>query len=317
MKTFKFVISNAGVITINVDGKIYTISKDHALYDTIREAIEQNDINTIIRSVDIKQHILKEFSGGITFKDGEILYNDIPIKNSLTKKIITFIERRLPFEPLVKFLENLVQNPTPYIINELDLFFESGSFALTDDGHFLAYKKIRSDWTDFYTGKINNSIGQVVTMDRKLVDANRHVTCSSGLHVCNKSYLEGFHSGEGRLIIVKVNPRDVVTIPGDYNNKKMRCCRYVVIGEVQKQTTPEKDKELIENLLKGDLYVTDKKVKVVTGKKLPRRGPDGKFLKKNVTLRGVDGRFIKTTVPVVKEPQRGPDGRFLKKQKSS
>ncbi len=316
MKKFNFIISNTGVITINVDGKIYSISKEHALYDTIREAIDQNDINTIIHSVDVKQHIANEFSGGITFKDGEILYKGIPIKNSLTKKIITFIERGLPFEPLVKFLENLVQNPAPYIINELDLFFEAGSFALTDDGHFLAYKRIRDNWMDYYSGTIDNSIGKEVIMKRSEVNSDRNTVCSFGLHVCNKEYLNSFHQGEGRIIIVKVNPRDVVSIPSDYNNKKMRCCRYVVIGEVKKQTTSEKDTEVIDSLLKGDLYTTDKKVKSVVGKKVPRRGPDGRFLKKTMPLRGADGKFIKMTAPVAKGPQRGPDGRFLKKQKS-
>jgi hypothetical protein len=33
-------------------------------------------------------------------------------------------------------------------------------------------------------------------------------------------------------VIVKINPRDVVSIPTDYNNAKGRACRYEVIGEV-------------------------------------------------------------------------------------
>ena len=33
-------------------------------------------------------------------------------------------------------------------------------------------------------------------------------------------------------MILKINPRDVVSIPTDYNDSKGRCCRYEVIGEV-------------------------------------------------------------------------------------
>ena len=33
-------------------------------------------------------------------------------------------------------------------------------------------------------------------------------------------------------MIVKINPRDVVSIPTDYNNSKGRACRYEVIGEL-------------------------------------------------------------------------------------
>ena len=32
-------------------------------------------------------------------------------------------------------------------------------------------------------------------------------------------------------MILKINPRDVVSIPTDYNNSKGRTCRYEVIGE--------------------------------------------------------------------------------------
>ena len=32
-------------------------------------------------------------------------------------------------------------------------------------------------------------------------------------------------------MIVKINPKDVVAIPSDYNNTKGRTCRYEVVGE--------------------------------------------------------------------------------------
>jgi polyhydroxyalkanoate synthesis regulator phasin len=31
---------------------------------------------------------------------------------------------------------------------------------------------------------------------------------------------------------MKVNPRDVVSIPSDYNNEKGRCCEYAVVDEI-------------------------------------------------------------------------------------
>jgi hypothetical protein len=32
-------------------------------------------------------------------------------------------------------------------------------------------------------------------------------------------------------MILKINPKDVVSIPADYNNTKGRCCRYEVVAE--------------------------------------------------------------------------------------
>jgi hypothetical protein len=67
-------------------------------------------------------------------------------------------------------------------------------------------------------------------MERNQVNDNKDVTCSAGLHFCSQGYL-GHFSGE-RVMILKINPRDVVSIPTDYNNTKGRCARYEVVGEV-------------------------------------------------------------------------------------
>jgi hypothetical protein len=67
-------------------------------------------------------------------------------------------------------------------------------------------------------------------MARNKVDDNQNNTCSQGLHFCSEGYLK--HFGGARTVIVKINPRDVVSIPNDYNQTKGRACRYEVIGEV-------------------------------------------------------------------------------------
>ena len=55
-------------------------------------------------------------------------------------------------------------------------------------------KKIRSNFRDIYTNKMDNSVGEVVKMPRKLVNDNRHETCSAGLHFCSYDYLNFFGS---------------------------------------------------------------------------------------------------------------------------
>jgi hypothetical protein len=51
------------------------------------------------------------------------------------------------------------------------------------------------------------------------------------LHVCSQSYLG--HFGGDRVIVCKINPKDVVSVPADYNNAKMRVCRYEVVSELK------------------------------------------------------------------------------------
>jgi hypothetical protein len=67
-------------------------------------------------------------------------------------------------------------------------------------------------------------------MDRNQVNDDARQTCSAGLHFCSEGYLRNF--GGARVMILKINPRDVVSIPTDYDNSKGRACRYEVVGEV-------------------------------------------------------------------------------------
>jgi hypothetical protein len=144
--------------------------------------------------------------------------------------MIEMLREGFPIEPMVHFMENLYANPSHRAVTELYSFLEKGQLPITPDGHFLAYKKVRADYKDCHSGTMDNSIGQVVEMERHEVDDNKDRTCSSGLHFCSKDYLN--HFGGERVVIVKINPRDVVSIPSDYNDTKGRACRYEVVGEV-------------------------------------------------------------------------------------
>jgi hypothetical protein len=142
-----------------------------------------------------------------------------------------------PIEPMVNFMENLMLNPSKRAVTELYGFLEKGNLPITPDGHFLAYKKVKQDYTDCYTGTMDNSVGQVVEMERNSVDDDQNRTCSTGLHFCSREYLN--HFGGERVMILKINPRDVVSIPNDYNDTKGRACRYEVIDEIDKEKADE------------------------------------------------------------------------------
>lgn len=143
-----------------------------------------------------------------------------------------------PVTPLVKFIDNLMENPSARAVRELYGFLEKNNLPITEDGYFLAYKKVRGNYLDVYSGTMDNSVGKVVTMPRRKVNDNAEQICSEGLHFCSIDYLK--HFGGERVVIVKINPRDVVSIPVDYNNAKGRCCAYEVVGEVEDMYQPEK-----------------------------------------------------------------------------
>jgi len=77
-----------------------------------------------------------------------------------------------------------------------------------------------------------------VDMPRNKVQDDPSITCSYGLHFCSLEYVRCF-SGH-HLMVLKINPKDIVSIPTDYNNTKGRCCRYTVVGELE-QAPKEKN----------------------------------------------------------------------------
>ena len=151
--------------------------------------------------------------------------------------MITMLQEGFPIEPMVNFMENLYANPSKRSVDELYNFLEKSQLPITPDGHFLAYKKVRDNYFDCHSGTMDNSVGKIVEMARNEVDDDKDRTCSAGLHFCSLDYLN--HFGGARIMIVKINPKDVVSIPSDYNDTKGRACRYEVIGELNAEEAPE------------------------------------------------------------------------------
>ncbi len=157
------------------------------------------------------------------------------VHNVVTQRILDLMGSGFEPTSLAAFLANVLENPSYTAVQELYLFLEHNDIVITEDGHFLAYKRVRADYTDLHSGTFDNSVGSTPAMLRNEVDDRRDVTCSRGLHFCAKHYLPSFGAGSYnnyRVVVVKVNPADVVSIPSDYNNAKGRTWTYEVVAEV-------------------------------------------------------------------------------------
>ena len=232
------IVNGNGTISLLIDGKMKPIDTAHPNYDKIKEALKEQNWDIIPELVKVedtvKEAVKKSGATKVEIKDGNVFYDGMVIHNTLTKRMLQMLEDGFDITYLIRFLENLMQNPSHRAVMELYDFLEAGSIPITENGTFLTYKKIREDWKDIYTGTIDNSIGQVIKMPRNMVDEDSERTCSQGLHVCSYDYLPHFGASSGdRVVICEVNPKDVVAIPKDYNNTKMRVCEYKVVGEVE------------------------------------------------------------------------------------
>lgn len=212
--------------------------------DFIDDLLDAFSVNVV---VDTENYLAKSGQNQITFVNGNVMYRGEALEGTIVKRIKALAAARLPIDNLLRFMENLYQNPSFASIKQLYGFLEAHNMPISEDGCFIAYKVINGDWTDCHTHSIDNSIGKTISMPRHKVEDNPNKTCSSGLHVCAYPYAKNFFFSAGRLLVaVKVNPRDVVSVPTDYNNAKMRVCAYTVDRLLEKGVE--------EDVLTGRIY---------------------------------------------------------------
>jgi hypothetical protein len=229
------ITGNAVVVVIN--NKQYTLSKGNIGFDALIEAIKEGRWEDVPALASPVVAVRKFSNGFVDVIDGQVTYDGQPIHSVLSQKILDMFEQGFDINPLTNFMQNLYTNPSKRAVDELYGFLESGNMPITEDGYFLAYKKVREDYTDVHSGKFDNSVGKVVSMPRNQVDDNKDNTCSAGLHFCSFDYLKSF--GGSRIMILKINPADVVSIPSDHQQQKGRTWRYTVIGEVPAEERDE------------------------------------------------------------------------------
>lgn len=251
---------SAGSITVVIerDGKSrpYNVDKTHHSWDKLKEAYKANDSDMFLKYLDVEE-VKKEFvkidsqgqPTGLELIDDTFFFNGKQLHNVICQIILDLREEGSNIDPMVKFLENLMENPSSRAINELYPFLQHRQMPVTEDGCFVAYKAVQGN---FYSkasgtltliqgesdssGHINNAVGQVVECPRNEVDDDRAHECSHGLHVGSLAYSGPngwYRNGGDRVVLVKVNPRDVVSVPRDHKNTKLRVCKYEVIGEFE------------------------------------------------------------------------------------
>jgi hypothetical protein len=259
MKTIAYVQdSNTGELRVYLSaGKMLNVLPSNEGYPKVKEILNQiveGDIcdDSVIAQAEaeIEEVISKKKQiEGATLKNGDKLEvrdntvyfirasdgEEYELEDGLADRLLEILKKKESATIMLRFLANMYQNPSRRAIRELFGFLRANDLPFTPDGHFLAYKKVRYDFFDIHSGTFDNSVGATPNMARNKVDDNPDSTCSRGLHICSKEYLPHYGCSDSkvnRVIVCKVNPADVVSIPRDYNNAKMRCCRYEVVDEL-------------------------------------------------------------------------------------
>jgi len=242
--TYSYILTDHSV-TVVVEGKPITIQREDSDYEAVKTAIKEQDWELVKKLSDKETQIAEFAVGDISVKHGQVYFRGEEMHGYVVDKILQFINEGFDAEPLINFLTKLMSNPSKRCVDQLFSFLEHKNMPIDPDGDFYAYKAVKNDWTDKHSGTIDNSIGTVVEVPRNRVDDDHRHDCSYGLHAGSMQYVSGFGYGDDHIVIVKINPADVVAVP-DYDTSKLRCCRYEVVSE-------------FENLLPDTTYDHDKK----------------------------------------------------------
>jgi hypothetical protein len=220
-------------LTCYLDGKVHVVSFQNESYQIILELIREGKIEEIHKVLNPAPApvFLQE---GVEVKNGSLVIEGEVISGKLAERLLWMIEEKLPLGPLVNFWKKMSGNPSYKTRQQLFEFIDRYKHPIIEDGCFIAYRKVTENFKDFHTGTMDNSVGKTVSMDRYLVDDDSDNVCSAGLHVAAYRYAEKFDP-RGHMLAVKVDPKNVVSVPRDYDGQKMRVCKFEVLSVVEKE----------------------------------------------------------------------------------
>lgn len=254
-----YIISDREV-GIFVNGSFRFVPKDSDQGQRLIAAIKKFGAGSVEAAsiADIPAYIARWSSGRVEVDDRDQLRLDGKVVDfGISDVMKRMMKEGHNVEYLARFLENVASNPDVSMAPSIYGFLNKGVMPITPDGHFLAFKRVDQDYRSFTSGaeevtigvpdnktpmitlvgRVPHNIGTVVFMKREDCDPDRTRTCSVGLHACSHLYLREYHNGRGKIVVVKINPRDVTAVPTDYDETKLRCCQLEVVGEVQEGQT--------------------------------------------------------------------------------
>lgn len=235
------------------DGTTEIISETHVSFKALLNAFleggaDEEHIRELTQVIETTQKKLTELSERVSILGDKILFDGDEINGHLMDVIKDLFANgdEIELAPLVKFLEKASTNPSIDSIDDLYRWINNGDLVIDDDGDFIAYKGVYNGDGDRLSthsgkafvdgveieGRIPYQDGTVVSMPRSEVNSDRYQGCSTGLHAGTHRYASSYGD---TLILVKINPRDVVSVPADSSSQKLRVARLIVLNETNER----------------------------------------------------------------------------------
>ena len=219
-------------VTVILDGQTYTVKRGDPNFEAAKDVVlseRWEDLPALLnKGLALEKWAREMGSEEFTFQDNHMYFQGERLPLELNERMLAMSQQGEDPRFLMRFWWNLQENPSWRSVQELYTFLTNRGIAITEDGMILMYKKVRDNWNDWHSNSVCNKVGEKPWMPRNKVSDEYNSACHTGFHAGNLEYGKGFYGGQGRVIIVKVHPKDVVTVCT--SAQKVRMNTYEVIG---------------------------------------------------------------------------------------
>lgn len=246
----------SGVSSVSImfedDFSTVVVDSTHADYEDILDLLQDSTADTTEQEASLRGILqtfvpigqkLRSLSDRVTYNDGYVFYNHEPIDDQLANIIKSLVEEGddIKLRSLINFLEKLYAGASETGRRNLFRWISDRHLTISSDGDFLAYKGVQvidgesrsiNTGTSYvnnvrHSGTIPNPLNGIITMPPSEVVENEDIYCGPGLHAGTWEFASQW--ARGRVLLVKINPADVISVPKDCEGQKIRVCRYVVM----------------------------------------------------------------------------------------
>ena len=279
--TYSYLITNKAITVTFGDGSTRTIpASDRSYADAVKAVASKVPESRLLQIIDRPRTIAAWSGGSVVAKGNQVLCKTpdglVPVPDCLVTVLQEFVENDWPVLPFCRFIYRLMQNTSRRSVETLYGYIQNYGITITESGKLRGYKAVTWDFKDKHTGTVDNSIGAKPNMSRNLVDDDPDRGCSVGFHWGCIEYVMSFarnfgQPGGDRIILVEVDPADVVCVPYDCSCGKVRCNTYEVVSEYAGELATFADAGLKQDVDTGAANIEKAKAAVAAAKKPGKR----------------------------------------------
>ncbi len=238
--------------TVTLNGQPHLFDPSHPHYASLVECVHTGDADEFVNLLNTGLQVENWSEGDFEFAEGILLFEGEQVAKDPTNRIVECMQQGFPHKFMLKYLTNLYDNVSERAVQESYNWSSHKGLPITEDGMMVGYKGVRTyagetiqgkngeikegDLVDIYTGNsFRNNVGDTASMKRRQVCDDHTQGCDTGLHVGTYDYACNWAGSTGVVVLVKFNPKDIVSVPSDCNCEKMRVSSYEVISVAREQ----------------------------------------------------------------------------------